>query len=638
MRSKRTYISLVGASIVVLLAVACADTKFYAEVDAGPKQCKSGETRCEENAWEVCENERWASQPCGDDNVCVEEIGCRLCQPDSEFCEGQDTFQCSPDGTASQQTGTCLPEQQCALGMCLDLCDLPTRDRSNVGCEFWAVDLPNEYFCQSYDGGITCGAPPFGYGCAACQQFAVAVANTSRFKVMVMVEINDAAPGEPLSLGLLDRREIEPESLEVFNLPMREVDCTTWAFDVTGNLRRTSDSQSCLSSRAFRIKSTYPVVAYQFNPIVNDFSNGASLLIPTNGLDDEYMVMGWPTTNPINVMPGMAPEGVPDYSYVTIVGVEAGTTVDVTLAHPTQGTADGKIPAGKIGDTITVELGPFDVLNLNTFQDLEHFSGDLTGSAVKANKPVVVFSGGQRASAPSDLDQYSPKPPVPGEEYEICCTEHFEQQMFPVSALGKAFAITRTPQRQRIAHEPDLYRILATRDGTTVKTNLGDFPLFQLDKGEMANFWSTVNFVIDSDQPIMIAQIAVAQGFLKDYTGPGGDPEFVVFPPYEQFRKDYIFLTPGTFDKDFVVIATPAGAIIELDGDDITGEFNDRCIRDSIGKIDGEEYLGYHCEVEDGVHKVNSTLPVGIMVYGYYNVGSYGYPGGADIKKINIVE
>jgi hypothetical protein len=39
--------------------------------------------------------------------------------------------------------------------------------------------------------------------------------------------------------------------------------------------------------------------------------------------------------------------------------------------------------------------------------------------------------------------------------------------------------------------------------------------------------------------------------------------------------------------------------------------------------------------VEDGAHTVDATQPVGIMVYGYYSVGSYGYVGGSDLERIN---
>jgi hypothetical protein len=42
--------------------------------------------------------------------------------------------------------------------------------------------------------------------------------------------------------------------------------------------------------------------------------------------------------------------------------------------------------------------------------------------------------------------------------------------------------------------------------------------------------------------------------------------------------------------------------------------------------------------MNEGVHTVSSDEPFGLTVYGYYNVGSYGYPGGSDVKIINPVE
>jgi len=619
--------------VILIGIVACADTEgFFAD---GGGECKEGESRCSGKLWEKCQGGRWVVEDCGTKNqTCIEKLGCRVCEPNTKFCVGQDAFKCSADGARQEKIKTCRPDQQCALGECFDFCDLPQKDRSNVGCEFWAVDLPNEYYCMSIDGGATCAM----YGCAACQQFAVAVANTSGFDVTVQVDIAEIPVGGTTPLTrTIATKIVKPQSLELINLPMREVDCSEWYKDKANRLRRKGPSKTCLSSRAFRVKSSYPVVAYQFNPILNDFSNGASLLIPINGLDTDYYVMGWSTANPISMpMPGQVIEGIPDFMNLTVVGTLDNTKVDVTLTHPTQASTDGKVPAAKTGETVTVNLDRFDVLNLNTIQDLVNITGDLTGTLVKASKPVAVFSGGARALVPGfSLDKYNPKPPEPSGEYDVCCTEHFEQQMFPISSLGNDFIATRTPIRSTGSPEPDFFRILATKVNTVVNTNLSDFPKFALDKGQVADFWATKGFTIESSEPIMVAQFAVSQGFIDSYK-TGGDPEFVVFPPVEQYRKEYIFLTPPTFDKDYVVIGAPAGAVVELDGKEVTGEFKSICTEFSIGQLKGTNYFSLHCPVEDGIHKVKSSQPVGIMVYGYYSVGSYGYPGGADIKQINI--
>ena len=627
----RGHVWMILAVTALVLGAGCAEPLTSDPVDGGCAAGTPGVCSAKANKYEYCKDGRWKTDDCVN-GTCVIGVGCRKCTPKSGYCVGQAAYECNSDGTDSKLVATCPDDQQCVLGRCMSMCELDQNVRSNVGCEFWAVDLPNEYYCMSMDQGATCVT----YGCAACQQFAVVVANTSSHKVKVKVEINEAKPGETPKLKLVQAAYVERESLTTFKLPMREVDCTSWAKDKTGKLRRKNDSQTCLSSTAYRITSTYPVVAYQFNPIVNQFSNGASLLIPKRGLDKEYLTMGWTVTNPIKMPMGHI-EGIPDYASLTIVGIKEKTDVEVTLTYPTQASKDGKVKAAKKGETIKATLGPFDVLNLNSQSGLTGQIGDLTGSRVKASKEVVVFSSVERASVPSDLKIYSPKPPEPSGKYDVCCTEHFEQQMFPLSSLGKNFAISRTPPRQKTSpYEPDLYRVMAAKKGTKVTTSLTNFPSFTLDEGKWANFWSTGDFVLQADQPVMVAQYAVAQGFLEDQSGPGGDPEFVIFPPVEQYRKDYIFLTPTTFTKDFVVIAAPTGADVTLDGVKVQVEVGGPCTVSSIGTINTRAYKSMRCPVKDGVHRIKAKEPVGIMVYGYYNVGSYGYPGGSEMKQINV--
>ncbi len=616
-----------------VLLVGCADTTAPGEEPDTGIPCEAGTKRCDNNVFKSCVDGKLIEEDCGS-KTCFLDYGCKVCSPKQAYCDGQDTYQCADDGESSEKTGSCKPEQQCVAGQCIDLCDDPNRKKSNVGCHFWAVDMPNEYYCVSLDGGATCGLQ---YGCAACQQVALAVTNTSTYKVNVVVEINEAKPGEPLKLKKIDEKVVGGNGIGLFMLPMREVDCTTWEKDATGKLRRKNSSQSCVSSRAFRITSSYPVVVYQFNPLINQFSNGASLLIPRVGLDKDYYVIGWSTSNPVAIpIPGQAIEGIPDFTNITIIGTEENTEVTVTPTHPIQASPDGKVPAAKAGETFKVKLGPFDVLNINSIQDFANSTGDLTGTRVTADKKIAVFSGAQRASAPVKLDSYNPKPPWP-DDGKSCCTEHFEQQMFPISALGKRFAITRTPVRAKVGAEPDFYRVLATENDTKITTNLKEFPSFSLQAGGQANFWATTGFTLESSKPLMIAQYAVSQDYVGDIGTSGGDPEFVVFPPVEQYRKTYVFLTPPTFTHDYVVISTPANNSIELDGKSVNEEFSTICKAKATGKIDGVDYRQLTCELPiDGPHRVIAKEPVGITVYGYYSVGSYGFPGGADIREINI--
>jgi hypothetical protein len=81
----------------------------------------------------------------------------------------------------------------------------------------------------------------------------------------------------------------------------------------------------------------------------------------------------------------------------------------------------------------------------------------------------------------------------------------------------------------------------------------------------------------------------------------------------------------------------PTAAAVQIDGAPL-GEFPSNCTLDPIGTLDATDYDALTCELQEGTHTVSSNLPAGLTVYGYYSVGSYGYPGGSDVKIINPVE
>jgi hypothetical protein len=534
------------------------------------------------------------------DDTCT---GC-VCEPGAPYCEGNDIHECNADGSGGDLVGSCTGDQVCAAGHCVSACEQAELDRSNVGCEYWAVDLDNEY-SQFND--------------AAAEQFSVVLANTSANTVAVTVEQNDAAPGAPLQLTTVRTVTIAPDALVQIDLPRREVDGSLAGHD--------EGTGTNLSSRAYRVRTDYPVVAYQFNPIVQSFSNGASLLIPTSGLDNQYAVLGWPTANPISG--GFTIPGIPDHSFVAIVGTENQPT-HVTIRTGGNTVAGAGVPASGAGGTIEVDLGAFDVLNLES----SGIPGDLTGTVVDADGPVAVFSGGERAIVPGSVE-----PPQPDgyDPADLCCTEHFEQQVFPMTALGTRFVTTRSPVRSGNVSIPeaDVWRVLATEANTQITTNLPPpYDHFSLSQYQYAEFWSQTDFVLESTPPVAVAQYLVSQGFVDSPT-VGGDPEFILFPPSEQYRDEYIFLVPTTFEKNYAIIAMPDGAAITLDGQPV-GPSSSQCQQYPAGMLEGVQYHSLRCELAAGAHHVAGSLPIGVTVYGYYNVGSYGYAAGSQLTRINI--
>lgn len=516
-----------------------------------------------------------------------------------KMCVGNEVHECAVDGGVGTFVKSCDDSGNfCVAGECASGCDAAENQPTNVGCEFWAVDLDNEY-SQAND--------------AASAPWGVVISNFGTTQAVVNIERNDAAPGAPLQAASVQSFVLQPGELKEVQLPTREVDGSTSADNGTG---------TALTSNAYRIKTSAPVVVYQFNTLKNSFSNDASLLLPRNALGNVYRVLGWPTANAITV-PGLpAIPGIPDHSFVTILGTQAGTNVRVQLGGAI--VAGATVPAKKKGDIVEAVLGPFDVLNLES----DGLPGDMTGTVVESSAPVAVFTGGERGIAPGNTDGL-PAPPGYTRD-QLCCTDHLEEQLLPVTSYGKKFVMTRSPIRSTGGYaEPDIIRFMGVAAPTTVKTNLpAPFDLFTLQPGEVKDAWTQTDFVAEATEPVAIAQILVSAGFTNS-PKYGGDPSLTIPPPIDQYRRDYLFNVPSSWDANFVVIATPEGAKVTIDGQEPAG-----CVVEKAGQLDGKSWEARRCQVSQGPHKMAGDQAFGIVAYGYGNVGSYAFVGGANVRKI----
>ena len=409
-------------------------------------------------------------------------------------------------------------------------------------------------------------------------------------------------------------------TLRQVTLPTRELDCGTQPNDY-------ASPGTCLSSRAFRITSSAPIVVTQFNVFENSFSNDASLLLPTNALGNTYRVLGWNAGHPVAFGPVKV-----DRSYVTVIGTAENTTVRVKPSWKIKG--NPPIAATPAGGEIEVVLNPFDVLNLETddgtLQDPQETVADLSGSAVYSTKPVAVFSGVESTAVPYWVEVPLP-PGWPDENGErpSCCLDHLEDQLFPVESVGAKYMITRSPVRSTGAYrEPDVIRFVGAAEVATVTTTLpAPFDSFTLQPGEVRTTWTQDNFTATGDKPFMLGQLLVSQEFVDG--GYLGDPSLTVYPPVDQYRSEYIILTPGSWDQSWVVIAAPVGSSVSIDGVSPAG-----CRVEPGGTIDGVTYESRACPLTEGTHALSGDQPFGIVAYGYAGAGSYAFVGGADVKKI----
>ena len=568
---------------------------------------------------------------------------CVTCEPGAGTCAEDIPSLCRADGSGIDVGAACdgAAGIACRAGSCKNLCAEAGQTRSNVGCEYWAADLDNARIDASLN--------------AAAQQFAIVVSNTEAgVTALVTVEVDDALPGQPPALRTVARARVLPGSLEVFRVGPREVDGSPDGEFDTG-------TGTALTRHAFRVRSTVPIVAYQFNPLenANGFSNDASLLLPTPALVASglsYVVAGWPQTIAHSDNPA-TDFGRDLRAFLTVIGTQDHTTVRIVSAADV--VAGGPVTARvSAGTPIEVTLDAFDVLNLET----GGFAADFTGTTVEASGPVAVFSGSEASDAPlfSSLGERS------------CCADHLEEQASPLRTLGTRFVSARSPNRTRALQaagatvgsfiEPEYVRIVATAEGpTTVRTTLaGEEGSFTLSKrGDSRMIKSTTDFAIVASAPVVLAQVQASQEAAGVARGlPGGDPSLLFVSPIEQWRSDYVFLTPDKYSFDFIIVAAEASAQVYLDGVKLGPESCEVTPLRGLpfGNAAATSLVTYRCQLSfpvidpakvapnnlapgrqnDGVHRIQATDPVSLAVYGFDAFVSYAYLGGTQLKELTI--
>lgn len=629
-------------------------------------------------------------------NLCVSGLGCRVCRPDEIFCRDGDVVQCNSDGTDYTLVEECdiTVGDVCDLGTCRNLCQLAIEARSYQGCEFYGVDLDNASLGAGRD--------------ASAQQYSIVVSNPSPYPTEVIVEQNDAAQGMPPSLSEVERVTVLPGDLEVLDLPRREVDgassflpcgatseCNVgescWCAgsvlvedpppvggmhrdcrcrNAAGSSGMNDGTHSALTSNAYRVRSVLPIIAYQFNPLdnVGVFSNDASLLLPTSAIGQTYTVVAWPQTIAHSTNPNEDFDPSTDdedlRSFMTVVGATAGTHVTITFGEAVRNVVGlGTRPNAVTGDVWEFDIGPFDVINIET----QGFNADFTGTLVDATSPVGVFVGSEASDAPRFNTLANRR----------CCADHLEEQLFPNDTLGRRFFIGRMPPRSTALNaafvdptrdsvgefnEPEYVRVVAVETGTTTVTTTLMPPddIVMLEQGQSVILLANQDFEMNADKAIAVLQTLPSQeavGIVNDY--PGGDPAIIAVPPVEQYRQEYVFLTPSLYAFDFLTVVAPAAATVILDDEDIQMWVGDgRC---RTGPADGiprgmgdppPEWIVYRCQFsfpdviglpnvrvlegiqDDGYHTLVSSEPIGITVYGFDAFVSYAYAGGLNLQEI----
>jgi hypothetical protein len=316
-----------------------------------------------------------------------------------------------------------------------------------------------------------------------------------------------------------------------------------------------------------------------------------------------------------------------------VTGLQDGTRVEITVPVDTR--SGPGIPALKAGVPFTRTINRLDVLEIAQLNSRE----DISGAIVKASAPVAVFGGAGGVSIPASA--------LGG--------NHLGVQMFPLETWGKRYLAAKVKPRN--GSDKDRYRIVASVDNTKVTLTGTGLPpaLPPLKKSQIYEFATASDFLLESDQPVMVFQFMPAWGDLSgrydrtEFPDPPpidcgfigtsddvkciGDANITPLVPVEQYRKDYIFYVPAGYSYDYVGVTAPFDAVISMDGVPITDALR------PIGATGFARSITRLKKTGTGSnHRITSDKPFGLIGYGYFYATSYSYAGGLNLERINPIE
>jgi len=374
-----------------------------------------------------------------------------------------------------------------------------------------------------------------------------------------------------------------------------------------------------------RVQADDDVTVYALNqaPLTSE----AFLVLPADALAEDYVVMAYSTDIGSNTSATVNAATTP--SQFAVVATDDSTDVTIRPSVPTvknSTMAPVTVRLNK-GESYLVQADP----RRNT-------RGDLTGSVVRASRPVAVFAGQTRATVPIEL------------RGSLQSRDCLIEQMNPVQTWGKSAFVAPFAQPsddQDVGY--DLYRVVAAFDSTEVFVNGQRRTM--LMEGEFYEDKLLGAFEITTTRPTLTAQFKKSSGVPS--SNPGnvdsseyGDPLMMLVPPAEQFMKSYRFISLQSYtyqqvgnravinDSVYkeqwlnVVIPDEGIASLQLDG---------RPVPPGLFKPIAASGFSYaNIQMRDGVHDISADTLFGIYVYGYGGAVSYGYIGGMAFRPLDV--
>ncbi len=354
--------------------------------------------------------------------------------------------------------------------------------------------------------------------------------------------------------------------------------------------------------QGIQVQSDKPVAVYGVN-ITTGASADAFLGLPVSTLGRHYHVVSYPA--PGSLDPSLIRTShLPQYAIVSPYDNNRVTIVPADL------TFDGQ-PAGEAFDVVLNKGETYMVRG----RPSNAYDADQTGSTIRSELPVAVFSGSAAARIPQGFGY----------------VDHLAEQLPPVSAWGQTHIVNPLGGRSG----GDTWRFLAAEDNTTLMIDGQPHATLQ-----SAGFYETIidqPAVVETNAPILAVQFAHSVNYDN---APFGDPFMKIVPHTGQYVSRSEVIIPSDRFVSYINISLPAEGIagMEMNGESIApGVFS------AVGHS-GYAVATISVEPNSLVRLTNTAdIPFGATVYGwgrfeaYEAYESYGCPAALTLDRYYFV-
>ena len=469
------------------------------------------------------------------------------------------------------------------------------------GTEFWITIPPNEIL---------------PYQVSALEVYIASAFDTE-------VEIWDAAGGAAY------RRNVIAGEIRTLKDVNGE---TNWTWEVR--------DYEVVVNKAIRITADKPISVYVLNGKV--FTSEGYLAIPTSVWGTEYIATAYYDYNEIRPWAG---------GFI-IVAKKNGTVVDITLrgeGDPTSRTQGGR----KLGDRWSVSMQEGDVYCVMGDGTTRGYF-DISGSLIRSNEPIGLFSFHQRTTVPNSLPTAS--------------RDHLVEMTPPVQTWGKKYvSVEYNRVGTNNGGKGDLFRVFASENNTewsmkyynkTSKALLGQSGGILARAGDVATITQATApteltngySVWESNNPIFVMQYATSSNFDGDQLH---DPFMINVVPEEQFIPNTIFQTPTdpkflTHYLNLIVHADIADPdyienLKSLEIDDIPLWNHPKSVAPTLlfnHMGDNLHWVTIIFGTEAKAHRItgNGKVKFGGYIYGFGRWDSYGWPAASGFKPTGVLD